>query len=142
LNYDQANASFARKILVNLIVDGGDGTVSRYPDFAKHLKALGQLKAAAAPYYAQAEFRDHDGVKEVAADPQIIVSAFRNLASKQRGIVLANLSDQKKRSVLGLDQAAGKGHLLRLAGQREEIDLAPQISLELAPYEVVVLGID
>jgi hypothetical protein len=78
----------------------------------------------------------------VGADPQIIVSAFSNLASKQRGIVLANLSDQKKRAGIELEQAACKGHLFRLAGRREEIDLAPQVSLELGPYEVVVLGID
>jgi hypothetical protein len=142
LSYDQANASFARKILINLMVDGGDGIVSRYADFAKHLKALGSLKAATAPYYAQAEFRDHDGLKLVNTDPQIVVAAFRNLASKQRGVVLANLSDQKKRAELELEQSAGKGHLFRLAGGREEIDLAPQVSLELGSYEVVVLGMD
>ncbi len=142
LNYDQANASFARKTLVNLIVDGGDGTVARYPDFAKHLKGLGSLKEATVPYYAQAEFRDHEGLKKVDADAQVVVSTFSNLTSKQRGVVLANLSDQKKKASLEVEQGSGKGHLFRLAGQREEVDLATQVSVDLGPYEVVVLGID
>ncbi len=143
LDYDQANLSFARKILINLLVDGGDGTVERYAQFADHLKALQKLKAGTAPYYAQAEFRDHDGLKKVDAEAQVVISAFDNEAGKRRGIVVANLSEQKKTAKVELDlQSSGmKGHLFRLGGKQEEVEL-PQLSLELAPYEVVIIGID
>jgi len=144
LDYDQANTSFARKILINLIVDGGDGTVERYPEFARHLRALQGLKDVTTPYYAQADFRDHEGLKKLEADSQIIVSVFHNRSSKQVGVVLANLSAQKKKVSLELDQefAPAKGHLFRLAGQREEVELASPVSVDCEPREVVILGID
>ncbi len=142
LDYDEVNESFARKILINLMVDGGDGTVEPYSQFAQHLKALRSLKEATTPYYAQAEFHDHDGLKKIDAESQVQVSAFENTAAKKRGIVLANLSEQKKKATLELDQSSGmKGRLFRLGGQQEEVAL-PQLSVELAPYEVVIVGID
>jgi len=144
LEYGEANASFARRILINLIVDGGDGTVGRYPEFAQHLKALQSLKEATTPYYAVAEFRDHEGLKKLTADSGVIVSVFNNRASKQVGVVLANLSDQKKKVSLELDLEAKqpKGRLFRLAGRQEEVELAPQVSVELEANEVTMLGID
>ena len=144
LDYDQANASFARKILINLIVDGGDGTVGRYAEFASHLKALQALKEKTAAYYADAEFRDHEGLKKSGADPESIVSTFVNRSTKQTGIVLANLASQKKRLALELDTSsmATKGQLFRLNGQQESIELAPSWSVELGPYEVAILGIE
>ncbi|MBZ5607680.1 MAG: hypothetical protein LAP38_05440 [Acidobacteriia bacterium] len=142
LDYEKANASFARKILINLMVDGGDGTVERYTDFARHLKALQSLKEATAPYYANAEFRDHDGLKKLTADSQVIAAAFENRSSKQHGVVLANLSKQKQRVSLELDHTPAKGRLFRLAGESKEVELAPQFSVELEPREVVVLGLD
>jgi len=144
LDYDQANASFARKILINLIVDGGDGSVGRYPEFARHLKALQSLKEATAPYYADAEFRDHEHLKKFEANPQVRVAVLDNTSTKQSGIVLANLANQKKSVALALDLAKlpATGHLYRLGGQREEIGLSPGVSVELEPYEVAILGID
>jgi len=144
LDYDEANASFARKILINLIVDGGDGTVERYPEFARHLKALQDLKDATAPYYAQAEFRDHEGLKKLDVDPQTVVSVFRNLTTKQVGVVLANLSDQNRKVSLELDLHGmqAKGRLFRLSGEQETVELAPQVSVDCEPQEIIILGID
>jgi hypothetical protein len=144
LEYSQANRSFARKILINLIVDGGEGTVGRYPEFARHLKSLEGLKDATTPYYAEAEFRDHEGLKNFEAGSDVIVSVFQNRSGKQTGIVLANLSNQKKGVSLEIDHQASpaRGHLFRLAGQQEEVELSPQLSVELAPREVAILGID
>jgi hypothetical protein len=144
LEYGEANKSFARKILINLIVDGGDGTVGRYPEFAQHLKGLQALKEATTPYYTEAEFRDHEGLKKLGGDAEIIVAVFHNRSSKQIGVVLANLSNQQKKASLALDlpATAAKGHLFRLAGRQEEVGLAPEVSVELDPKEVAVLGID
>jgi hypothetical protein len=144
LDYDQANASFARKILINLIVDGGDGTVGRYAEFAQHLKALQNLKAATAPYYAEAEFRDHEGLKKIAPDSQVMVSVFQNRSSGQRGVVLANLSKQKQKVSLQLDLPAmrAKGRLFGMTGQPREVDLKTEVSADLDSYEVAILGVD
>jgi hypothetical protein len=144
LDYDQANASFARKILINLIVDGGDGTVGRYPEFAQHLSALESLKEATAPYYAEAEFRDHEGLKSIPPDSSVMVSVFLNRSSGQRGIVLANVSDQKQKVSLQLDLQAmrARGRLARLRGQPTEVDLKPEVAADLEPYEVAILGVD
>ena len=144
LDYDRANASFARKILINLIVDGGRGSVGRYPEFARHLKALGALKEAAAPYYAQGEFRDHEGLKKFSPDANAVVSVFSNKGTGQTGVLLANLANQTKEISLDLDLQGKRtpARLFRLSGEQKEIELAPTLKVELAPYEVVVLGID
>jgi hypothetical protein len=142
LDYEKANSSFARKILINLIVDGGDGTVERYAEFAQHLRELQRLKEATAPYYANAEFRDHDGLKKISANSQVIASMFENRSSKQRGVVVANLSRQRQRVSLEVESREAKGRLFRLSGQRKEVELAPEFSIELEPREVVILALD
>jgi len=144
LDYDQANASFARKILINLIVDGGDGSVGRYVDFARHLKALQALKEATVPYYAGAEFRDHEHLRNLEADTDVVVAVFENLASRQFGLTLANLSNQKRNASLefNLPNLPPRGHLYRLTAQKQEIGLSPRVSVEMGPQEVAILGID
>jgi 3',5'-cyclic AMP phosphodiesterase CpdA len=144
LNYDQANASFARKILINLIVDGGDGSVSRYGEFARHLKALQDLKAATVPYYADAEFRDGEGLKKLDADSGVIVSVFHNRSSQQVGIVAANLTKDKKTVSFELEAplSQAKGKLFRPARQPEEFSLLPKASVDLGPFGVALVGID
>jgi len=143
LEYEEANAAFARKILINLIVDGGDGTVERYPEFAQHLKRLRELKKATLPYYADAEFRDHEGLQDYKPDPGAVISVFHNRDTGQTGVVLANLTADKKEVPLALSrQPLGrKGRLVRFAGLQEEIEL-PAARIELAPYEVVVVCLD
>ena len=144
LEYAQANASFARKILINLIVDGGDGTVERYPDFAGHLRALQALKKATGPYYAEADFQDREGLKSTVADSSVMVAVFKNPSTRQGGVVIANLSDQKKTVPLelGVDLAHARGRIFRLGGQQERLVSGSQISVDLQAREVVVLGLD
>jgi hypothetical protein len=144
LDYDKANASFARKILINLIVDGGRGTVGRYPEFAQHLKALAALKEAAGPYYAQAEFRGHEGLKKLDPGAEVAVSVFSNTATGQTGLVLASLGNQPREVSLALDLRGkrSKGHLYRLSHEQKEIELTPNLTVGLAAYEVAILGIE
>ena len=144
LDYDQANASFARKILINLIVVGGDGSVGRYPDFARHLKALQALKEATQPYYADAEFRDREGLKPGKADSEVVAALFENERDQKTGVVLANLAEARKKVSVSLawNEIPKQGHLYRLDGRRQEIEIQPETTIELGPHEVVVLGID
>jgi len=89
-------------------------------------------------------FRDQEGLKKIDADSSVVISACTNDASKQRGIVLANLSKEKKKASLQLDLSSTttRGHLLRLTGQNAEVALLPEVSIELAAREVAILGID
>jgi hypothetical protein len=144
LDYDQANASFARKVLINLIVDGGDGSVGRYPEFARHLKALQALKEATQPYYAEAEFRDREGLKPGNLDSEVVAAVFDNETDHKTGLVLANLADTRKKVTVGFTskEVPQEGHLYRLNGRSEYVALQPEATVDLGPYEVAVLGID
>ena len=73
-----------------------------------------------------------------------MVSVFQNSTGGQTGVVLANLSDQKKHVSAELDVEAKslRGLLRRLGGKQEEAALTPEFSAELGPYEVAILGIE
>ncbi len=142
LDYEAADTSFAHKALLNLIVDGGQGSIADYPEFAKHLLALQQLKAATTPYYANAEFRDHDGLQKVTDPPGTVVAVFINRADQKSGIVLANLTGQNKSA--GFELAASTAMRARVfpQGAIGEIDLSKPVSLELTPHQILILAID
>jgi hypothetical protein len=142
LDYEAANTAFAHKALTNLIVDGGQSTVADYPVFAKYLYGLQQLKAATTPYYADAEFRDHDGLKNVTTIPGTIIAVFANEANQKTGIVLANLTDENKSA--GFDLAVPTTIKARVFPQGEigELDLAKPVNVSLAPHQILVLAID
>jgi hypothetical protein len=142
LDYEAADMSFAHKALVNLIVDGGQTSVEDYPDFAHHLLGLQQLKAATTLYYADAEFRDHDGLRSVTQTPGTVVAVFANQKSQKTGIVLSNLTDQ--RQTVGFELQAPKTIRARVFPQGEmvDIDLSKPVSVQLAPHQIFVLAID
>jgi hypothetical protein len=140
LEFGRANAAFARKILINLIVDGGDGTVKRYPEFARHLNGLRLLKRASAPYYTQAEFRDQEGLARFTPTQNVIVCAFRNRTTGQRGIVVANLESTTTKVNLILEDTSGRARLLRVGGP-QQIELQ-NVDVQLGPYEVTILCVD
>lgn len=144
LDYDKANESFARKVLINLIVNGGDGTVGRYREFARHLEELEILKKATAPYYADADFRDHDGVKVLQSNPKVVLSVFRNRASRQMGIVVANLGKDPQTASFELEGPAvtPQGRLYQLGAAQKTISLAPSVSIPLGPYGVALVAIN
>ena len=141
LDYAAANASFAHKALINLVVDGGRGHVGRYPEFARHLHALLLLKRLSPACYADAEFRDREGLHAVAAPQHVIVSTFRNLDTAALGIVMANLSPGSARVSLELDAAepARTATLFRLhAASGEPQTGGGALGAELQPFELAL----
>jgi hypothetical protein len=142
MDYAAANTAFAHKMLVNLIVDGGQGSIADYPDFARHLRALQELKAATTPYYAAAEFRDHDGLKNVANDPGVVVAVFANPTSPRTGIVLANLTEQAATARFELPPAAALAKRRVYPDSAAAIDAVAPLSVPLAPRQVILLAID
>jgi hypothetical protein len=144
LDYEAANTSFAHKALMNLIVDAGANSVAHYPEFAQHLSNLQKLKAATLPYYADAEFRDHDGLKNVTDAPGTVVAVFANQTSQKTGIVVGNLTEQNVSAGFELQSPMnmGSARVFPEGSGMEEIDLAKPISLQLRPHQIIILAID
>jgi hypothetical protein len=142
LDYEAANTAFAYKALTNLVVDGGQSTITDYPEFAKHLLGLQQLKASTGPYYADAEFCDHDGLKDVTKTPGTVIAVFGNETNQKTGIVMANLTDEQKSASFELAMPTTIKANVYPQGEIGELDLAKPVSLQLLPHQVLVLTID
>lgn len=145
LDYRAANASFAHGALINLVVDGGGGTVARYEAFARHLRELRALKNAAGDFLAGAEFRDRDGLRNVDVSDDAVVTVFRNEAAGKAGVVMANVGKDKVEVSFGLEaiNGAGQGRLFRIgASEGGTVPTTGMVELQLGPYEVAVLGIE
>jgi hypothetical protein len=142
LDYAAANASFAHKALINLVIDGGRGHVARYPEFASHLRALRDLKRSSATCYADAEFRDREGLRKVEAPDHVVVSTYRHLESGALGIVMANLGGEAAPVSFELETAepGGTSKLFRQradAGEQQKFGGA-LLGAELQPFEVAL----
>jgi len=144
LEYETAVRSFANKTLINLVVDAGQTTVADYTEFAQYLLDLQRLKAATRPYYADGEFRDHDGLKNVMNVPGTVVTVFTNRTTQKTGIVLANLTEQSKSTgfELQLPMNTTRARVFPQGSGIEEVDVAKPVSVQLAPHQIVVLAID
>jgi hypothetical protein len=142
LDYAAANTAFVLGMLPNLIVDGGSSSVENYPEFAEHLRRLGALRSAAAPYYRDAEFRDHDGLSDVKSDAGIVVASYLNPGSKQRGIVIANLTDKKGSAQLRIDELDRARNVRILPEGANQRTVAASTALSLEPYEVLLIALD
>ena len=142
LDYAAANLAFAYGMAINLVVDGGHGTVTDYPRFAQHLRSLAALKSAAASYYAEAEFRDHDGLRDVRSDDGVVTAVYANVAGAKSALVLANLNDRTAVARCTLVPPLRAVSARVIARNEATVDLTRPIELSLAPHEVIVIGID
>nr|HPR08598.1 DUF6259 domain-containing protein [Denitromonas sp.] len=142
LEYAEANRAFARKILMDVRIAGGDEYVTEYPGFAEHLRALAQLKRKATAHYVYADFRDREGL--VGDDPDgVIIRTFLNRAEKKAGIVVANMSDERRTVVVDHEWApTGSCLLWSSTGLEKEITDTGKITLDLDKYEVNILGLN
>lgn len=142
LDYAAANASFAHKALINLVIDGGRGHVARYPEFASHLRALRDLKRSSATCYADAEFRDREGLRRVEAPGQVVVSAFHNLESGALGVVMANLGGETAKVSFEVDRAGSAWDAVLFRHQdgagEQQIEGGARLGADLRPFEVAL----
>jgi hypothetical protein len=142
LDYASANTAFALGMLPNLIVDGGSSTIESYPEFAEHLRKLSELRTAAAPYYRDAEFRDHDGLSEVKSDEGIVVASYLNPGSSQRGIVIANPTDKKGNARFRIDGLERARNVRILPEGTQQLKTEASTVLTLEPHEVILIALD
>jgi len=142
LDYAAANTSFAHKALINLVIDGGEGTVSRYTGFVRHLLALRALKTATPSCYADAEYRDHDGLGATVSGPEAVFSVFGNEVSGAAGIVMANLGGEHVSVETRLADETGdaRGLVYRTSSPEAgvPVSVSQPVKLELQPFEVAI----
>ncbi len=142
LEYGEVNKAFACKLHLDMKIDGGDAPVTKYPDFAAHVRANAELRRRTAPYYVRGEFRDQDGI--VCEPPEnLMVKTYLNRSEGKFCIVAAET--QGRRGEVRVRAAHGK----RFTGvvesnQRPKRILmgAPSVRLSLAPREVAVVCAD
>jgi hypothetical protein len=142
LDYAAANLAFVYGMAINLVVDGGHGTVGDYPRFARHLRSLAALRTTTAAYLSEAEFRDHEGLRDVRHDDGVLTAVYTNGRQARSALVVANLNDRVAAARCTIATLTGAASVRGIARHDATIDLGRPIELSLAPYEVLVIAID
>jgi hypothetical protein len=141
--FDEVNKAFAYKMHLDMKIDGGDAPIDKYPDFAKHVKSLAELRSRVAAYYVYADFRDQEQV-EVEAPEGVLVKVYENLATEKMGIVLAETAGEASEALLTPKRNIRGSSVLVDSNQRpvENLSLASDLRIGLRPHEVRVLQAD
>lgn len=140
LEYGEANKAFAYKMHFDMKIDGGDAPITKYPDFARHVKSLAELKRRSTGCYVYADFRDREGIEYEAPDG-VLVKVYKNRATQEAGIVIAETDGKPATTAVSLKQAFQKPFNALDSNQRplEEIISGSTYKIELRPHEVRVL---
>jgi hypothetical protein len=143
LEYDEVNKAFAYRLYLDMKIDGGDSPITKYPQFAAHIKGLASLRRRVFDYYVTSDFRDEEGIKLI-QPRKVIAKVFHNPAARKVGIVLAEFGGEKAEVVLQT-RWAPEGSTIQVESNVAEshaISPADELRLDLGPHEVRVLCVD
>jgi hypothetical protein len=145
--YAESNTAFAYKMHFDMKIDGGDSPITRYPEFAAHVRALSVLRKATANYVALARFRDEENLHISDAPPNVVAKSYHDPQQNRAGVVLAETSGiaARVRLKIAWRSADDAVPVLSSAGTREMVELEGaegRCLLTLAPYEVKIVCID
>ncbi len=143
LEDDEANKAFAYKLYLDMKIDGGDSPITKYPQFAAHIKRLADLRRRAFDYYVSADFCDEEGIKLI-QPRKVMAKVFHNSASHKVGIVIAEFGGEKCDVVLKTKWKSKQSriHVESNAAEPCEILSADELKMEIKPHEVRILCID
>jgi hypothetical protein len=145
LEYDEVNKAFAYKLHLDLKIDGGDAPITKYPEFAAHVRRNAELRRRVTDYYALAEFRGQERVR-ISGPGTVLVNVYRRRANgvtRAVGIVAAEIAGTNADLVLEQDWSASGE--MRGESNIEEgvvVPCAPAWPLRLQAYEVKVYCLD
>jgi len=141
--YGEVNKAFAYKLHLDLKIDGGDAPITKYPEFARHVKRNAALRRRVAEYYTLADFRAHERIA-LSADTNIVANVFLNPTAKKIGIVVAEVGGAETRLNLTHAWRLRSGTLYIDSNLADPVPLEGRDKLYLAlqPYEVKVLCMD
>jgi hypothetical protein len=138
LEYGEVNKAFAYKLHLDMKIDGGDASISKYPKFAAHVKALAELRRRVAEYYVYGDFRDREGI--ACTPPEnMLARVFLNRRARKMGIVVAE-TEGRPGAVKMMSEPLQGGLVSIVSSQREDVDVTPEgeLQFDLLPYEVRV----
>lgn len=138
---DRGHAS--RALVMNALLDIFDD-LTAYPEYAAHLKRLHKLKASNTRYFYQGEFSNEDGFALEAADEHVLAKSYRHPAGEFLAVMIANNADAPRHAVLRPDSGLSgrQVHRRSLDGRRDVQPWAPEIRVELAPFDVQIISFE
>lgn len=141
--YDEANKAFAYKLHLDMKIDGGDAPITKYLEFARHVRSLAELRTRVAPYHCLADFIDQEGI-DGAFPENVLVKVYHNAASHKIGIVFAETGGKSTQLTTSASWKPAGGNIIVESNQRgrEAMPSDRELALDLLPYEVRVACID
>lgn len=143
LEYDEVNRAFAYKMHLDIKIDGGDAPVTKYPAFARHIRANAELRRRVADYYCLADFRDEEGLAfEVPSG--VLVKAYVNRGKGKLGVVVAETAGRACETNVRIHWKPACSEVVVDSNirTRETMPLADSLTLPIQPYEVRVVCLD
>ena len=135
LEYGKVNDCFAHGLLLDLKIDGGDGSIGSYPKFRDHVKALAELKPKSKSY-VYGDFRDEEGI-EYTRNDGIIMKSYSH-ATEGWAVVAANTTPTEKRADFTCNLFQGQANSYYSYGASSLEKMNGVKKLNLKPYEVVI----
>ncbi|HET6488038.1 MAG TPA: DUF6259 domain-containing protein [Spirochaetia bacterium] len=133
--YAEVNTCFINRILLDLKIEGGDGTLADFPQFTAHLRRLSDLKKRLGPTYIDGLYRDEEGIT-VEGDT-VRAKVYHDRARKTACVVAANLTNRRASATLRLSvPVPGDMRVVSWAGGEERTGARSSFRLQLDPYEV------
>jgi hypothetical protein len=143
LEYGEVNKAFAYKLHLDMKIDGGDGMITRYPEFAAHVKRNAELRRRVAEYYSLADFRGEEKLR-VKGEGTALAKVYHNREAGKAGIVVAEISGAATAAVLEHDWLTGVAPIRVYSNMNpvESVGDPGVLHLQLLPYEVKVACLD
>ncbi len=138
-NRGQANQCFMMNSYLDIFDD-----LSKYPEYAEHLKRLHGLKKATSRYLYQGEFSDEEGFSFAAPQAGVMAKSYRDPAGKFTAVVVINTSDAPREVTLRPELEIAKMAVRHyyLDGRTESEAASPEFRLDLGAYDVQVLAFE
>ncbi len=142
LEYKEANTCFAYKINMDLRINGGYECVTEYPEFADHLRRLGDLRRRIKPYYVHGRFRDREGLDAVIPEG-VLATVYRASGDQAACVVLAETAGRDVSLSMNISlPVAPRATWYSVFGEEEKVDVTGTVTASLRPYEVRALCLD
>jgi hypothetical protein len=136
-NLGHANEAFMMNAPLDIFDD-----LTKYPEYAAHLKRLSMLKKAALDFFYQGDFSDQDGFSLSSAQKEVMAKSYREPEGKFTAVVVINSGASAGEAVLHPDASIAnrKVQHLYLDGRTETENGTDEMHLSLPPYDVQILA--
>ncbi|MBX7259595.1 MAG: hypothetical protein K1Y02_24765 [Candidatus Hydrogenedentes bacterium] len=146
MEFAETNRAFVHKIMLDMRIGGGDELIAEYPAYSEHVRKLSALKRRTRKYYADACFRDLEGLADLNAqgEGRTVAKVFSNRIEKTSGIAVAETAGSPVQVDLRWNLSGVEGAKLESStGISKNLEISDgRVTLHLDAYEVALLCID